>query len=253
MTETLVSGPAVAITLDIDWAPDFVIDFAADILAKANVRATWFITHQSPAVQRLRAANPLFEVGIHPNFLPGSTHGRTESEVLTHCMALAPEARLVRTHGLAQSSRLLERIVDETPIRIDTSLFLPHADGIEPVTYYWEGEKKLTRLPYVWEDDFEMVRPSPQWHVSRMLRERRGIQIFGFHPIHVYLNSIDLAPYRSLCSEGPLATLRKQSADRWINNGQGPRATFMELVELLSDSGGHSLHELAARSAESQP
>ena len=48
-----MSAQAV-ITLDIDWAPDYAIDFAAGLLIEAQVRATWFVTHDSPAVERLR-------------------------------------------------------------------------------------------------------------------------------------------------------------------------------------------------------
>lgn len=42
------------LTLDIDWAPDFIIDEVVSILVKNNVKATWFITHNSPAIDRLR-------------------------------------------------------------------------------------------------------------------------------------------------------------------------------------------------------
>ena len=45
----------IALTLDVDWAPDFMIDFAAEILVEHGVRATWFVTHDSPALTRLRA------------------------------------------------------------------------------------------------------------------------------------------------------------------------------------------------------
>ncbi len=66
-----------AITLDVDWAPDFMIDAAAQALVDREVKATWFVTHASPAVERLREHPDLFELGIHPNFLAGSSHGAT--------------------------------------------------------------------------------------------------------------------------------------------------------------------------------
>ena len=70
---------SVVLTLDTDWAPDFVIDFVAKQLVAYQVRATWFVTHASPAVERLSQHSDLFELGIHPNFLPGSTHGGWKS------------------------------------------------------------------------------------------------------------------------------------------------------------------------------
>ena len=78
------------ITLDIDWAPEVVIDWMAQVLIDANVRATWFVTHESQAVNRLRRRSDLFESGIHPNFMAGSSHGATPIAVLRHCLDLVP-------------------------------------------------------------------------------------------------------------------------------------------------------------------
>lgn len=40
-----VTEQSTVITLDIDWAPDFVIDAVAEQLVQAGVWATWFVTH----------------------------------------------------------------------------------------------------------------------------------------------------------------------------------------------------------------
>ena len=117
----------MALTIDIDWAPDFMIDFAAEALAARRVCATWFVTHSSPAVDRLRQHPKLFELGIHPNFQPGSTHGKEWAEVLDHCMGLVPDATSMRTHDLFQSTKLLDMIITQTPIITDLTLFLPYA------------------------------------------------------------------------------------------------------------------------------
>jgi len=82
----------IAITLDVDWAPDFVIEDVAELLINSSVRATWFVTHASSAIDDLRKRPDLFELGIHPNFLPGSTQGADVDSVLNHCMSLVPDA-----------------------------------------------------------------------------------------------------------------------------------------------------------------
>jgi hypothetical protein len=142
----VTSADRVAITLDVDWAPDFAIDHAARLLVAHEVAATWFITHASAAVERLREHPELFELGIHPNFAAGSTHGRTPEAVLDHVLALVPEARAMRTHGLVQSSALLALVRAHTRIAVDASLFLPHADGLAPVEYPLETGT-LRRVP----------------------------------------------------------------------------------------------------------
>lgn len=221
------------ITLDIDWAPDYAIDFAASLLIEAQVRATWFVTHDSPAIERLRQHPHLFELGIHPNFLPGTTHGKTESEILSYCMEFVPQARVVRTHGLVQTSNLLEKIIDETSVRVDVSLFLPHAAALEPVVYYWESGKRLVRLPYLWEDDFEMVRPDSIWNLGRMIDRGTGLMIMDFHPIHIFLNSVTLATYRSVRAMGRLADLSEEVVRGHIETGRGAGYAFRSAIERM--------------------
>ncbi|MEM7125483.1 MAG: hypothetical protein AAF702_04100 [Chloroflexota bacterium] len=222
------------ITLDIDWAPDFVIDFVADILREHQVRATWFVTHASAAIERLRKTPELFELGIHPNFLANSTHGSTIPDVLQHCMSLVPEARCMRTHSLYQSSPLLANVLRYTPIRMDVSLFLPRAKSLQPIEHIWCGET-LRRAPFYWEDDFEMGRPDACWQVEPYLTSDDGLKIFNFHPIHIYLNSADMLPYQALkrdCHHLLSATLTH--VDKHVQDGTGSRTIFLQLAQYLA-------------------
>lgn len=236
-----------AITLDLDWAPDFVIDHAADQLLSRQVKATWFVTHDSPAVERLRCHPELFELGIHPNFLPGSTHGSDSAQVLRHCSALVPNARSVRTHGLVQTSNLLEQIVKETGITIDVSLFLPHAPNLQPVDYYWDDGVRMLRIPYFWEDDFEMVRPGPCWHVEGLLGCDTGVRIFDFHPIHIYLNSANLEPYRMLKRFGRLSEISEAQAESCVQTGTGTGSFFRELIAHLERHSSLTVSDIESK------
>lgn len=233
------------ITLDIDWAPDYAIDFTASLLIEAQVRATWFVTHDSPAVRRLRQHPHLFELGIHPNFLPGTTHGKTESEILSHCLEFVPQARVVRTHGLVQTSNLLEKIIDETSISVDVSLFLPHAGALEPVVYYWENGKRLVRLPYMWEDDFEMVRPDGVWDLGAVIDRGTGLMIMDFHPIHVFLNSVTLATYRSVRALGCVANLSEEIVRGYVETGRGTGYAFRSAIERMQHGNMVFLHSFS--------
>ena len=55
------------ISFDIDWAHDDVINYSIDILEKTEIRVSWFITHKTKVLERLKE-NSNFEIGIHPNF-----------------------------------------------------------------------------------------------------------------------------------------------------------------------------------------
>jgi hypothetical protein len=43
-----------ALTFDVDWVPDYAINFVIDQLIKNNIHSIWFITHSSPAIERLK-------------------------------------------------------------------------------------------------------------------------------------------------------------------------------------------------------
>ena len=239
MAERVWSVDSIALTLDLDWAPDFAIDFVAERLIIRQVRATWFVTHLSPAIERLRRYPELFELGIHPNFLPGSTHGDTPEAVLRHCVALVPEATSMRTHALFQSSPLLEQIVIQTAITTDVSLFLPYMPSLMPVEYQWRG-RTLLRIPFYWEDCFEMGRTVPSWHLSPLLAAGKGLKVFSFHPVHVYLNSSEIEIYRALKKHiYRQSEVTQAEMNSYVQTGKGARMLFMELIEHITSDVRH--------------
>ena len=226
----------VLLTFDIDWAPDVVIDYVADELVKRNIKATWFVTHSTPSVSRLKEHSELFELGIHPNFLPGSTHGNTPEEVLSHCLSLVPEAISMRSHGLVQSTHLLNTVLLKTPIMIDACLFLPYTPNLCLVEYWW-NKRRLFRIPFFWEDDYEMQRDTPCWTLQPLLAIGAGLKVFNFHPIHVYLNSKDMQPYSAL--KQSITFLSEATFDHltpFVHQGQGTRSLFLEIVDYLAES-----------------
>lgn len=226
----------VLVTLDIDWAPDHVIDDVAGRLVAAGVSATFFVTHASPAVDRLAARPELFELGIHPNFLPGSTHGTDPAAVLAHCMALVPQARAMRTHGLFQATHILDLVLAKTPIEIDSSILL-HRARHAPVAVHRCGARRLLRVPFVFEDDIEVREPVPDWTVEGVATDG-GPCVVNFHPVRIVLNTASDGPYRALTSRyrdltaAPVTAFAELASD-----GPGPGTLFDALVRTLSESG----------------
>lgn len=202
----------MVLTFDIDWAPDFMIEYVANILINRQVKATWFVTHLSPALSQLRLHPELFELGIHPNFLSNSTHGTNPGEVLNHCLEIVPEARSMRTHSLMQSTPLLNTIM-MSQITLDSSIYLPHSEGIKPISYWWQG-KEMLRLPIFWEDDLEMERPDGCWTLKELTRFGEGLKIFDFHVIHIYMNARDMKQYLELRSRAPINQLTSSDVNQ---------------------------------------
>ncbi len=226
----------IVLTIDVDWAPDVAVDFVSQELVERAVRATWLLTHRSPAVERLEEHSDLFELGIHPNFLPGTTHGSSLEAVLDHCMELVPGAVTMRTHGLYQSTRLLDLVLERTPLEVDLSLFLPRANNVAPVLLE-RTAGRLVRIPYVWEDDFEMDCRQPSWQLKPLLTGQ-GLKVLDLHPVHVFLNSSTMANYRMLKSVKPeLHRCGGEDLRGLVQPGDGPRTFFLEVIDHLATAG----------------
>ncbi len=191
----------VYLTFDVDWAHDEVIAHMLDIIEKEKVPATIFVTHDTPLLARMRA-NPNIELGAHPNFIPLQLGNSDVSlfqdyakEILQTYRDLLPEATTIRSHGLVQSTRLLDLMTDMGFLR-ESNLLITLQSGMNlRAFYHWTG---ILRVPYFWEDDIhcaEMERKYwDSWDVDPFL-DNSCLKVFDFHPIHLYLNTDTMERY----------------------------------------------------------
>jgi len=222
------------ITLDVDWAPDWCIEYVSKILIDKKIKATWFITHDSPAIKKILNHPDLFELGIHPNFHANSTQGNNPREVMKTLMSIIPSAVSVRTHGLVQSTPLLKMMREEFNLKYDISILLYKCANISPHVIYTPEKKSIIRIPFFWEDDLEMFNPRPDFSFKSEKYPNHGLKIFNFHPIHIYLNSSSLELYNA-CKEKKLklADLTAECADAFKNYDHGTLTMFNEMTDYL--------------------
>ncbi len=225
------------LTLDMDWAPDCVLETAADILIKKGIRTTWFVTHDSPAVRMLFKHKDIFEFGLHPNFFPNSTQGTNEREVMTFLRSILPDSKIMRSHAVFQSCHLLSFLVREFGIEIDCTVFLHKTPNIQPHTLYFNNcSKGLLRIPFLWEDDVEICNPHKSWDFHSHEYGPEGLKIFDFHPMYIYLNSDKMGPYEELKKVGPLFRLDVKTIKPFINEStKGAGSLFSSFVDFLSE------------------
>jgi hypothetical protein len=237
----------VLITIDVDWAPEVCIREAASALIKNNVKATWFITHESKEISRLKENSQLFELGIHPNFNKGSTHGSTFDDIVNNLFKVIPKPKTIRTHSLFQSSPTLQRLRADFNIENDVSLLLPHTPNLVPHELYLTPEKPLLRFPFFWEDDEEMNRPNPCFSLKSLNLNTVGLKIFNFHPIHIALNSNSIQNYNQFkkMHNEPLASCQKKHLKPYINKTIGAGTFFVEIIEYLSNNSSKTISDLA--------
>jgi hypothetical protein len=236
---------AVLITLDVDWAPDWMIEEVAQRLIKARVRATFFATHESSATRALER-EPLFEVGVHPNFLPGSSHGNTPEEALRTMRTMFPHASAVRTHSLAQSEPALGMMADKFGFKIDCSIHLPRALHVAPHwVRYASGGNCLVRVPHVFQDNMHALAGKP-WDLTADWFAGPGWKVMNFHPVHIILNSANPEAYERLKSRRPVSKLARSDIPDIDGERPGTGRLFDDLLTRLSTMQSYSVSERVA-------
>ncbi|MFA6127012.1 MAG: hypothetical protein WC699_06885 [Bacteroidales bacterium] len=214
------------ITIDIDWCCDEILKYCIDLIEENDICATWFITHETSLLQRLRE-NPHFEIGIHPNYNPllkgNFQYGSNSRTVIKHFMDIVPEAVSVRSHSLTQSSSFYNDYQD-LGLKFDCNEFMPFYSGIclKPYTLW---NTNIIRVPYFWEDD--VVCQLAYTKIEETF-STTGLKIYDFHPIHIFLNSENLHRYeqtRHLHHKPDELSLYK-------NDGVGIRTQLLRLLSL---------------------
>lgn len=121
----------IFLTFDIDWCSDEVLSFTLDIIEKNNIKATFFVTHETKLLDRMRA-NPNIELGIHPNFNPllngDFRYGKNIDEVVGYYKNIVPEAVSVRSHSLTQSGVIFP-IFEKNNLIYECNTFIPLQGG----------------------------------------------------------------------------------------------------------------------------
>jgi hypothetical protein len=240
--------PRHAITFDVDWAPDWAIESCAALCRQHGIPATFFVTHASPLLREL-AQDPLFELGIHPNFLSGSSHGRSFSEVIEFCLALVPGARAMRTHDLFGCSSLFALIVGRYgQIETDSSLFLPGCRSCEPViNYHGDPARALVRVPFSFADN--VAARSPGWSWDREPSLTGGLMVFDFHPALIALNLGAPGAYMELkaaTGSRPLQEATREDFAPFVNAGPGASTYLQHLLQRLAPSDCATISDFAA-------
>lgn len=204
------------ITVDIDWASDAMLSDCMTLLDAQGAYAHFFATHSTPLLDEIRR-HPRFSLGIHPNFLAGSTHGDTLAAVMDTMMQLVPEATTMRTHSLYQSSRLFELVISRYPqITADFSLLTPYARHAEQFLFYAEAGT-LARYPYIWEDDTALLMPAQERFDIPRITSLQGVKILNFHPVHTFLNSAAPGDYAALSASVSVREVTASHAERFRN------------------------------------
>lgn len=181
----------VCLSFDQDWAPAWATRDIHDAVSAASLQATLFATHGCESLEAIRAGG-LVELGWHPNFLTGSSHGSTTEEVLDTMALLVPEARGARAHCLIRGTPFLTAYRARGLIYDAADLH----DGVPNLRPFlsWTG---MVRIPIWFEDDVHLERGLP-CSLDALDLASAGLKVFTFHPVLVALNAAKLSAYAAL-------------------------------------------------------
>lgn len=212
---------SVFLTFDIDWLCDEYLTVTLELLKQYNVKATFFATHDSQLLKSLTAEQ--FEIGLHPNFSP--TGKEFNDTALDELKCLYPQAVGTRSHTLLFGSRVLEQC-HKNELRYESNIYLHKHLNLHPVI----RSRHVLSIPFNWSDDKHIELQSPYELSSLPDLDNPGLNVFNFHPVHVFLNTEDYSRY-----ENAKVEFNQSGMSTYVNPGRGIKVMLIELLDTIQE------------------
>ncbi|MCG8422626.1 MAG: hypothetical protein MJE77_32320 [Proteobacteria bacterium] len=229
-------------TMDVDWASEYCIDYTINSLNNKGIKPTVFVTHPSKKIDDFVTSGAV-DVGLHPNFLPGSSHGENYLEVIDYVSSLQPEAKTYRSHSFFDNTHITREFV-KRGIEYDSNLCLHFQEAITPLRH----GAGIVRMPVFWEDDCHWSLED-NWDLSRHEHHflTIGLKILNIHPFCFTLNVPNEEYY--LANKKYIPSLDAESVAEIKNNKSGVETFVNDIIELYTanDYSHRTLAELYAQ------
>lgn len=224
----LHNQPVFCFTSDIDWAPEWAISEIFDFFDSFDVPLTPFITHDSNVIrERFGRSDMRARVGLHPNFLPGSSHGRNSSEIIDHVRSLWPDSISFRSHSFFDNTGITDTF-RQRGFLYDSNLCL----FLQPNCVPLQHNSGMLRFPVIWEDDVHFRSGLP-FNVRKFENylDLPGLKVFNVHPFHFALNTPSQDYYSSHkhLNEGNETESWRDS----VFEGEGTRTFIEDVLNLI--------------------
>lgn len=229
-------APAVCFTADVDWASEEALTVCQSFFDSHDIHATYFMTHPSPLLSGLREQGRI-DAGLHPNFLPGSSHGETIPEVMDYCMKLVPDVACFRAHRYFDVTDITHGLYDRG-LRYDSNVCTMFEQGLRPFRH----ESGLFRFPTFLEDGTYLAQNQELdfGTVAERLLDPPGLKIIAIHPMHMVMNSPDLGYARRVKDSLSREAWKDLSGDALLalaHTGRGIRDFITDLMAYTKDRG----------------
>lgn len=204
----------IAITIDVEWAPEPVLRDTLEIIDEYGIEVTLFSTHDDG----VEVSN--HERALHPNYFKFDDD-RSALETITE---LYPEATGVRSHGLYSYTNLRDHY-SAFDIEYESNHMTFLVEGMQPYVM----PDGMVQFPIFWMDDQWLVRHGndrPEW--GELITED-GLYVFDFHPPHVALNTPALSYYEANKEN----IYNEPDIDEVQSSEHGVRQMLIDLLEFV--------------------
>ncbi|MFC1935438.1 hypothetical protein ACFLX9_01550 [Chloroflexota bacterium] len=227
----------IAISLDTEWVPDEVLDYALDIILSYRVKLTIFATHKTSLLRGLDRSQ--VEIGVHPNFRPLALDDKEACQrTIANLLDMYPEAQGVRCHSLVSSIPLSD-LFASMGFKYECNMFLPYQPGLTPYRL-WNG---LVRIPIYWQDDLHCMY-GKGFDLEPDLVNGPGVKVFSAHPPQIFMNVEKQSRYL----EAKLFYHQPEKLRGLRYSGQGVRTFTKDLCAYISNNNvpSFTLSEIAS-------
>ena len=162
----------ICFTSDLDWATEKEITVMLEFFKELEVPLTVFVTHNSEVIQNAYRHIPQ-HVGLHPNFMPQSSHGNTYQEVIDFCQRLW-NSKYYRSHCYFDNTRVTMEF-SRRRFKYNSNIPLFLLPDIKPFKHF----SGILYFPVFWEDDLQF--PLEFNRLQKRL-DTDGLKIFAIHP-----------------------------------------------------------------------
>ena len=228
--------PVFCFTSDIDWASETVLKLFFQRLEDHPLKLTCFVTHHSDIINDAHAKGKI-QRGIHPNFLPDSSHGDTFEKVIDHCLGYAPEAKTYRSHRYFEVSDTAHILRNKYDFKYGSNTCTNLQQGIQPFLH----ESGLIQMPVFLEDGTHMYN-GMDLNIKRYsgFLENPGLKIISFHPMNFVFNSPNIPYMRNIkdsLSRESYQAINENLINKLSNTGPGIGNTMVQLMDWVENNG----------------
>lgn len=227
--------PVFCFSSDIDWASEDVMKEFFNIVNPFELKPTLFVTHESAEIEKNYQLGTI-DRGIHPNFLPDSSHGNSYKEIAETVVKFAPESYGFRCHRYFDVTDITHLLVNEYNYKYSSNLGTIMQSNIKPILH----ESGLITIPIFFEDGTHLYNKL-DLDIKKYIKlfTEPGIKIISFHPMNFVFNSPTMPFMRQIkdsLSREAYNNITTETIERLGNKEAGIGKTIIDIIHFVKQN-----------------